>query len=139
MKQETKSHREADRKKEEESDKRIQSWVARKAKQNHLKKELEQKWFKWDFLKRLYSDKKLIHYLCSEKFNRQMALGETQAILKGNAEAKLNEQIAQRVKMTVDKEKKRLEDQYAKKKSREKEIRDFYDNFVRLLRSSSLF
>ena len=61
-----------------------------------------------------------------------MALGETQAILKGNAEAKLNEQIAQRVKMTMEKEKKRIEDQHAKKKSREKEIRDFYDNFVSL-------
>jgi phosphoglucomutase len=65
-----------------------------------------------------------------------MALGETQAILKGNAEAKLNEQIAQRVKMTVEKEKKRIEEQHAKKKSREKEIRDFYDNFVRFFRSS---
>jgi hypothetical protein len=46
MKQETKAHREADRKKEEESDKRIQSWVSRKANQNRLKKELEEKWFK---------------------------------------------------------------------------------------------
>ena len=49
MKEEAKEHKEQVRLQELEHDKKIQSWVTRKSRQNQLKKELEQRWFKYGF------------------------------------------------------------------------------------------
>jgi hypothetical protein len=46
MKQDVKERKEKEKLAEQEHDKRIQTWVSRKSRQNQLKKDLEAKWFR---------------------------------------------------------------------------------------------
>ncbi len=70
-------------------------------------------------------------HLFSESLNRRLALGETQAKLSSDADAKQNEQISLRVKEHTVKAKKDTDDQLAKKKKREAELQEFYKSHVR--------
>jgi hypothetical protein len=62
--------------------------------------------------------------------NHRLALGETQAKLSTDAEAKLNEQIAARVKERNEKAKKEAEMLQLKKSKRHQELKEFYDQYV---------
>ena len=111
MKADAKKYQEIEKIKDEEHEKRIQTWVTRKSRQNQLKKQIEKQ-------------------LLTDSYNQRMRLGETQAKLNIDADTKLNEQISQRVKQRNEKAQKDAQDQLKKKKNREKEIREFYDNHV---------
>jgi hypothetical protein len=75
----------------------------------------------------------------SEKFQQRMALGETQAKLHQNADAKLNEQIALRVKQRTEKAQKEAQEGLALKKKRQDEMKNSYHQFVRFYFSDGGF
>ncbi len=66
----------------------------------------------------------------SDNLNRRLALGETQAKLNSDADAKLEGQLLQRVKERNDKAAKEMAEQKLKKKKREEEMKTFYQNYA---------
>lgn len=108
MKKDVQLRREEKKKKELEYEAKINAWRVRKDLQNQKKKELEDKMFQ-------------------ESLNRSLALGETQALISSNADAKLNEQIAARVKERESSASKELEENLIKKQKMQAEIRHFYN------------
>jgi hypothetical protein len=94
-------------KEEKEYEAKINAWKVRKDLQNQKKKELENKIF-------------------TESLNRRLALGETQALISSNADAKLGEQISLRVKERDAKASREMEENLQKKSIRQAEIRHFY-------------
>jgi hypothetical protein len=106
-------------KQEKEYDDKINSWKVRKDLQNQKKKELEDKLF-------------------TESLNRRLALGKEQALISSNADAKLYEQIATRIKERDSKASKELEENTAKKLKRQAEIRHFYVQHIKDKQEKSL-
>eukprot|EP00842_Homolaphlyctis_polyrhiza_P005814 jgi/Hompol1/6233/HPOL_004914-RA len=97
---------------DEQTDRAIEAWVNRKANQTKLKKELEDKWY-------------------NDSLTMRQQLGETQFKISSNADAKVEEQIKQRMLERDLKSKKEEEEKLEKKKKNHKELRQFFHDYLR--------
>nr|KAJ3422864.1 hypothetical protein HK105_005886 [Polyrhizophydium stewartii] len=102
---------ERERQEEKESEASIEAWVNRKAHQTQLKKDLETKWY-------------------NDSLNVRQQIGENQFKISSDADAKIEEQIKQRM---LERDAKALRDEQERlerKKKNHEELRKFFQDYL---------
>ncbi|KAJ3094038.1 hypothetical protein HDU97_008661 [Phlyctochytrium planicorne] len=112
MKEELKKGKDEGKRLENEENKRIQAWIARKTKQSEMKKDVEKKWF-------------------NESIRLREQLGEVQAKLHTDADARIEEQMRIAIEKKNQQEKKEEMERKEKKRRQQQELRDYFHEYVR--------
>ncbi|KAI8835595.1 hypothetical protein BJ741DRAFT_607348 [Chytriomyces cf. hyalinus JEL632] len=96
---------------EKEQDVRIEAWVARKARQVEMKKDIEKKWF-------------------DASLARRELIGQTQEKLSKDHDAKLEQQVNEAMRLQQEKAAQEDERKQHAKLARKQELKHYYDDYV---------
>ncbi|TPX73779.1 hypothetical protein CcCBS67573_g04953 [Chytriomyces confervae] len=120
---------------EKEQDVRIEAWVARKARQVEMKKDIEKKWFE-------LSDFSLCalcfsaptdnnsHARNSASLARRELIGQTQEKLSKDHDAKIEQQVNEAMRLQQEKAAHEDERKQHAKLARKQELKKYYDDYV---------